>query len=45
MTPDSQLQVRQGMEEKAADIWATASRAHLNLDFRFNSQAIGSSIY
>ena len=38
--PDSQLQVRQGMEEKAADIWATASRAHLNLDFRFNSQPL-----
>ena len=38
--PDSQLLVRQGMEEQAADIWATASRAHLNLDFRFNSQPL-----
>ena len=38
--PDSQLQVRQGMEDKAADIWATASRTHLNLDFRFNSQPL-----
>ena len=38
--PDSQLQVRQGMEEKAAHVWATASRAHLNLDFRFNSQPL-----
>lgn len=38
--PDSQLQVRHGMESKAADIWATASRAHLNLDFRFNSQPL-----
>ncbi len=38
--PDSQLQVRQGMESKAAAIWATASRAHLNLDFRFNSQPL-----
>ena len=38
--PDSQLQVRQGMENKAATIWATASRAHLNLDFRFNSQPL-----
>ena len=38
--PDSQLQVRQGMEDKAATIWATASRAHLNLDFRFNSQPL-----
>ena len=27
--------MRQGMEDKAAVIWATASRAHLNRDFRF----------
>ena len=39
--PDSQLIVRQGMEEKAALVWATASRSHLNLDFRFNSQPLG----
>ncbi len=38
--PDSQLQVRQGMEEKATHVWATASRAHINLDFRFNSQPL-----
>ena len=38
--PDSQLLVRQGMENKAAEVWATASRAHLNLDFRFNSQPL-----
>ena len=38
--PDSQLLVRQGMEEKAATIWATASRTHTNLDFRFNSQSL-----
>ena len=38
--PDSQLQVRQGLEEKAALVWATASRSHLNLDFRFNSQPL-----
>ena len=38
--PDSQMQVRQGMEGKAADIRATASRAHLNLDFRFSSQPL-----
>ena len=38
--PDSQLQVRQGMESKAAEAWATASRAHLNLDFTFGSQAL-----
>ena len=38
--PDSQLQVRRGMEEKAAELWATASRAHLNRDFTFGSQAL-----
>ena len=38
--PDSQLQVRQGMEAKAATVWATASRAHINRDFTFGSQAL-----
>ena len=38
--PDSQLQVRQGMKEDAAVVWATASRAHLNRDFTFGSQAL-----
>lgn len=38
--PDSQLQVRVGMEEKAARVWATASRSHLNLDFTFGSQPL-----
>ena len=38
--PDSSLQVRSGLETKAAGVWATASRPHLNLDFRFNSQPL-----
>ena len=38
--PDSQLRVRSAMEEKAAVAWTTASRAHINLDFRFNSQPL-----
>ena len=38
--PDSQLEVRPGLEGKAATVWATASRSHLNLDFRFNSQPL-----
>ena len=38
--PDSQFGVRSGMEEKAAVAWATASRAHVNRDFRFNSQPL-----
>ena len=42
--PDSQLVVRSGMEAKAAEIWSVAGRAHLNLDFRFNSQPLAVSI-
>ncbi len=38
--PDSRLTVRRGMEEKADTIWATASRAHLNLDFTFGAQPL-----
>ena len=38
--PDSQLSVRKGMEDRASEVWATASRAHLNQDFRFNSQPL-----
>ena len=38
--PDSQLIVRIGMEAKSHEVWATASRAHLNLDFRLNSQPL-----
>ncbi len=42
--PDSQLRVRSGMETKAAVAWATASRAHVNLDFRFNSQPLTAAL-
>ena len=38
--PDSQLQVRQGMESKAAQVWTTASRAHLNLEYTFGAQPL-----
>ncbi len=38
--PDSQLVVRSGMESKAADVWKTASQAHLNRGFRFNTQPL-----
>ena len=38
--PDGQLVARQGMEAKAAAVWATASRAHLNRDFTFGAQAL-----
>ena len=42
-TPDSELLVRPGMEAKAAIVWATASRAHINRDFRFNSQPLSAA--
>ena len=38
--PDSQLRVKPGMESRAAELWATASRAHVNRDFRLNSQPL-----
>ncbi len=38
--PDAQLQVRPGMGCRAAVIWATASRAHLNNEYTFGSQAL-----
>ena len=38
--PDSQLQVKIGMEQKAADVWMTASRVHISRGFRFNSQPL-----
>ena len=38
--PDAQLLVRQGMEVKAPQVWATASRSHLNVEFTFGSQAL-----
>ena len=41
--PDSQMQVRQGMEAKAAAVWLAASRAHVNRDFRFNSQPLAAA--
>ena len=28
------------MESKAAEVWSTASRTHLNLEFRFNAQPL-----
>ena len=42
--PDSQLRVRPSMESKAATVWATASRAHISREFRFNSQPLSVAI-
>ena len=41
--PDSQLDVRPGMEAKAALVWTTASRVHLNRDFTFGSQGLSAA--
>ena len=41
--PDSALRVKPGMEEKAVEMWTTASRAHVNLDFRFTSQPLAAA--
>ena len=38
--PDFQLEVRRGLEQKAATAWATASRSHLNFEFTFGSQPL-----
>ena len=41
--PDMQLQARPGLHEKAAKVWATASRCHQSLDFRYNSQPLAAA--
>ena len=38
--PDSALRVKPGMEQRAAEVWKTISRAHLNRDFTFGSQPL-----
>ena len=42
--PDMALQVKLGMEQRAVELWSTASRAHLTLDFRFTSQPLVAAI-
>ena len=38
--PDSQLQVREGLEQKAEAVWNYASRCHLNTEFTFSAQPL-----
>ena len=38
--PDFQLRVKPGMEDRASEAWATASRIHFNRDFTFGSQPL-----
>ena len=39
-TPDAQLEVRTGMETKAAVVWAKASRSHFNAEYTFGAQPL-----
>ena len=41
--PDIALQVKPGQQTKAAEVWATASRGHINRDFSFNSQPLAAA--
>ena len=38
--PDTEGRVRPGCDDKALDVWETATRLHLTLDFRLNSQSL-----
>ena len=40
VVPDSEGRVKQGREDRAAEIWNTRSHTHHNRDFRFNSQPL-----
>ena len=42
--PDSQLIVRQGLEQKASSAWASASRAHLNAEYTFGAQPLAVAV-
>ena len=42
--PDCQGRVRDGCEDKALRIWASASRLHFSLDFRLNSQPLAACL-
>ena len=43
VAPDSEGRVKQGRENRAAEIWDTRSHAHHNRDFRFNSQPLAAA--
>ena len=40
VAPDCEGIIRSGMEDRADEVWQTASRVHLNAFFQFNSQAL-----
>ena len=39
-SPDMALHVKLGMEHRAAELWVTSSRTHINADFTFGSQPL-----
>ena len=40
VAPDAEGEIKTGMDARAAQIWATATRVHYNLDLQFNSQSL-----
>ena len=44
VSPDRQARVRGGRTQRALDVWATATRLHLSLDLRLNSQPLSACI-
>ena len=44
VAPDTQGRVRAGMDGRELEVWATATRLHVNLDFQINSQALAACI-
>lgn len=42
--PDSRGEMREGMQDKADRVWATATRLHFNRDFRLNSQSLAACL-
>lgn len=42
--PDSEGQVREHCEDRAHDVWKTATRLHFNRDFRLNSQSLAACL-
>ncbi len=44
VAPDSEGRVRQGRQDRALDVWATASRLHFNRDFQLNSQSLAACL-
>ena len=42
--PDTEGRVRAAYDDRALDVWETATRLHLNLDFRLNSQSLAACL-